>query len=143
MGAALAFLLMPPLIRAVGWRWTFVINGLLGGIWTTVWFLWFCDQPRQHPRVSLAECEYIEGGRQGSAIAAQEVPFAASITSSNMLLAMFQYIASNMTLFISVSWLFPYVASRWGAEAEYYTPIPLLIGAVALDLRRPGYGPPC
>ena len=131
VGAALAFILMPPLIRAVGWRWTFVANGILGGIWITVWFLWFRDQPRHHPGVSPAERDYIETGIHDDVTVGEEVPFGAIITSPNMLLAMFQYIASNMTLFVSVSWLFPYVVSRWGVEAERYTPIPLLVGACA------------
>jgi ACS family glucarate transporter-like MFS transporter len=131
VGAAMAFLILPPLIRAVGWRWTFVINGAVGAIWTTIWILWFRDHPRDHPGVDRAEREYIEQPMEKTAADTEQLPLGATLASSNMFLAMFQYIASNMTLFISLSWLLPYVANRWGSGAVRYTPIPLLIGACA------------
>jgi ACS family glucarate transporter-like MFS transporter len=48
-----------------------------------------------------------------------------------MLLAMFQYIASNITFFISFTWLQPYLTSHWDAEAGLYAPIPLIFGMFA------------
>jgi ACS family glucarate transporter-like MFS transporter len=132
VGAALSFFIMPPLIHVMGWRWTFVINGAAGGIWAAVWFFWFRDHPRDHPAVGAAEREYIQQGiEEEDASGGEQASYGDTVLSANMLLAMFQYVASNMTLFISVSWLFPYVVSRWGTGAVKYTPIPLLVGACA------------
>ena len=48
-----------------------------------------------------------------------------------MFMVMFQYMASNITFFISFTWLLPYLVSQWGSGAEIYAPIPLLIGMFA------------
>ncbi|UCD49020.1 MAG: MFS transporter [Phycisphaerales bacterium] len=131
VGAALSLFLMPLLIRVVGWRWTFVINGAIGIVWATVWLVWFRNHPKDHPGVNEAECEYIESGIQDELTVDEKVPFGLIITSPNMVLAMVQYIASNMTFFISLTWLFPYMKSQWGEGAEVYTPIPLILGMIA------------
>ena len=131
MGAALSLLLMPFLIRMVGWRWTFAINGGIGIVWAFVWLAWFHNHPKDHPGVNEAEREYIESGIQDELTVDEKVPFGLIITSPNMVLAMVQYIASNMTFFISLTWLFPYMKSQWGEGAEVYTPIPLILGMIA------------
>jgi len=44
---------------------------------------------------------------------------------------MFQYIASNITFFISFTWLQPYISGQWGPDAGLYAPIPLIFGMFA------------
>jgi ACS family glucarate transporter-like MFS transporter len=131
VGAALSLFLMPMLIRLVGWRWTFVFNAAIGFVWAVVWLVWFRDYPKDHPKVNDAERHYIESGIQDDLTVDEKIPFGLIITSPNMLLAMLQYIASNMTFFISLSWLFPYMRSQWGEGAEIYTPIPVILGMIA------------
>ncbi|MBN2314546.1 MAG: MFS transporter [Sedimentisphaerales bacterium] len=131
VGAAFSLLLMPFLIRSVGWRWTFVINGAIGIAWAAVWLIWFRNHPKDHPKVNDAERDYIESGIQDELTVDEKIPFGLIITSPNMILTMVQYIASNMTFFISLTWLFPYMKSQWGEGAEIYTPIPLILGMIA------------
>jgi ACS family glucarate transporter-like MFS transporter len=131
VGAALSLFLMPFLIGLVGWRWTFVINGSVGIVWAIVWYVWFRNFPKDHPKVNQAEREYIESGIQDEITVDEKIPFGLIVTSPNMLLAMLQYVASNMTFFISLSWLFPYMKEQWGNGAEMYTPIPLIVGMIA------------
>ncbi len=131
MGAAVSLFFLPFLIRWVGWRATFLINGLLGIIWVTIWLMWFRDHPRQHKKVSASEVEYIESGIAEEKNDQSGTPLAAILTSSSMLLVMFQYIASNITFFISFTWLLPYLVSQWGSHAEIYAPIPLIFGMFA------------
>lgn len=52
LGGALSLFLMPWLIAIpwIGWRGMFVINGLIGIVWATVWLLWFRDDPEQQTR---------------------------------------------------------------------------------------------
>ena len=132
VGAAMSLFLMPFLIRLVGWRLTFVINGLIGIVWVLFWIYWFKDKPRQNKNVSKSELQYIEEGiiTQKSEVK-EKIPLAHILTSSNMLLIMFQYVASNITFFISFTWLLPYLISQWGPGAEIYAPIPLLCGMFA------------
>lgn len=131
LGAAVSLFILPFLIRQVGWRATFFINGVLGVIWVTIWVLWFEDKPSQHKKVNKLELDYIEKGISDSATPENKLPLAGILTSSTMLLLMFQYIASNITFFISFTWLLPYLVSQWGTSAEIYAPIPLIFGMFA------------
>jgi len=131
LGAAVSLLIMPFLIRLIGWRATFFINGALGIIWVIIWIWWFKDQPGQHKSVNQSEVEYIKKGIEGKADNVSQTPIAGILTSSTMLLVMFQYIASNITFFISFTWLLPYLVSQWGTGAEIYAPIPLVLGMFA------------
>jgi ACS family glucarate transporter-like MFS transporter len=131
VGAAISLFLMPLLIALVGWRMTFVINGLIGVVWMVAWLAWFRDDPKDHPSVNAAELDYIQAGLKEDTASSVKVPFAVIVTSGNMLLAMFQYIASNITFFISFTWLQPYLIEQWGPTAALYAPIPLICGMFA------------
>jgi len=131
VGAAVSLFLMPFLIAIVGWRMTFVINGFIGVAWVTIWLKWFRNNPKDHPRVNPAELNYILEGQNEHSASSKKVPFAVIVTSGNMLLAMYQYIASNITFFISFTWLQPYLTRQWGPDAGLYAPIPLIFGMFA------------
>jgi len=131
VGAAISLFLMPFLIALVGWRLTFVINGIIGVVWVTVWLKWFRNDPKDHPRVNAAELSYIRRGLMEESVPSAKIPFAVIVTSGNMLLAMFQYIAGNITFFISFTWLQPYLIRQWDSQAAVYAPIPLIFGMFA------------
>jgi ACS family glucarate transporter-like MFS transporter len=131
VGAAVSLFLMPLLIALVGWRLTFVVNALIGVVWVMVWLAWFRNDPKDHPQVNQAELNYIRRGLHDETVPSEKVPFAVVVTSGNMLLAMFQYIASNITFFISFTWLQPYLIEHWGRGAALYAPIPLIFGMFA------------
>ena len=132
VGAAASLVLMPLLIEAVGWRMTFVANAVLGLVWGLVWWFWYRNEPSEHSAVNEAEVELIRRGIEEEASTGTEVPYVQVVTSANVLLAMFQYAASNITFFISVTWLQPYVRKTWGDEFAWVASLPLLCGAVAL-----------
>ena len=131
VGAAVSLFVMPVLILWIGWRWTFVVNGAAGIVWGVVWLWWFRDDPAEHRFVNQAELEYIRSGFQQESAAALKISFIQIVTSGNMLLAMFQYIASNVTFFISFTWLLPYLENRWGESAVLLAPVPLVCGMLA------------
>ena len=39
----------------VGWRGSFVVFGIVGVIWTVIFYWWFRDTPAEHPAVNRAE----------------------------------------------------------------------------------------
>jgi ACS family glucarate transporter-like MFS transporter len=133
LGAALSLFLMPWLISVIGWRWTFVVNGIIGIIWATVWLLWFRDNPRDNKKINKAELDYIEQGRVSDFTTTIRASFAEVFTSLNMSLAMLQYFASNVTFFISLTWLPSYIRSQWPDDphAIYYSAVPLIFAAFA------------
>ena len=133
IGAAASLVVMPIVIQTIGWRWTFVANALIGVVWGAVWWLWYRDSPAKHKSVSPQELELIQRGIEDDAAPDHtEIPYVQVVTSSNVLLAMFQYAASNITFFISITWLQPYIKKTWGEEYGYFASFPLLCGAVAL-----------
>ncbi len=132
IGAAICLVLMPWLIDQIGWRMTFVANAAVGLVWGVVWWCWYRDNPRDHRGVNDAEADLIERGIAEAKAVESTVPYVQIVTSGNVLLAMFQYIASNVTAFISFSWLQPHVVDTWGRAYAYAAAIPLLAGALAM-----------
>ena len=132
IGAAVALVVMPIIIGLIGWRLTFVLNAVIGVAWAAVWWFWYRDTPREHKLANAQEVELIETGIQEEACPNSNVPYIQVVTSTNVLLAMFQYAASNMTFFISITWLRPYIEDRWGSQTANLAAVPLLVGAVAL-----------
>jgi MFS transporter, ACS family, glucarate transporter len=63
IGGALTPLLVLPLVHAVGWRWAFVVLGLIGCAWATFWHLWFRDEPSEISGISKDEVDEIEANR--------------------------------------------------------------------------------
>ena len=132
VGAALSLLFLPWLIAQIGWRWTFVALGATGVVWTAVWYWWYRDNPADHRGVNAAELRLIRADLPAAGTNAKAGPLLWRIlASSNLLLAMFQYAASNVTFFISFTWLLPYLQTRWGPETAKLAPIPLLFGVAA------------
>jgi ACS family glucarate transporter-like MFS transporter len=124
IGAAFAYLLLPGVLDALGWRATFVVLGAAGVVWGTVWLLWF----RDHPERPVAQApEPTVGGRP--------LAFGEILRSPPMTLAMLQYFASNFTFYLGLSWMVPYLTSRYRltpAEAGRYAMAPLLIATTSL-----------
>lgn len=59
IGAIITPLVVPLLVVAYGWRMAFVITGLVSFVWLIAWWTMY-RRPREHPRVSAAELEWIE-----------------------------------------------------------------------------------
>jgi MFS transporter, ACS family, glucarate transporter len=131
VGAALSLFFLPWVIAEIGWRWTFIWAGATGVVWTVVWCAWYRNSPAQHRGVNAAELQLIQTGMAEEKAAAAAAPLWQILTSSNLLLAMFQYAASNVTFFISFTWLLPYLQNRWGPGTARLAPIPLVFGMVA------------
>jgi MFS transporter, ACS family, glucarate transporter len=136
IGAALTLPAVAWLVSHFGWRVGFVLLGGIGLLWAVFWFLWFRDDPEQHPRISAAEKEMILRTRQ-QAVAGNEIvpPLTARslFGSRNVWLLMGQYFCSNFTFFFCLTWLFPYLKSRYQlgmVEAGFYAAMPPLAGAI-------------
>jgi len=58
VGALVAPLVIPPLAKALGWEWAFIIIGALGFIWIGFFVKWY-EKPEVSKHVNEAELEYI------------------------------------------------------------------------------------
>src|SRR6516164_5939329 len=62
IGGAVAPIVSQPLIDWIGWRWAFFVFGLIGVVWAVSFYLWFRDDPAEHPATNAAERQWITAG---------------------------------------------------------------------------------
>lgn len=134
LGAAFAVPIVAWLIADYGWRFSFIIFGVLGVIWAVLWYVLFRDNPEELKSISKEEKDYIIAERQDKSTDKEtaKIHFGTLIKSKNMWFAMGQYFCSNFTFFFALTWLFPHIKSEYQletVEAGFYTAIPLVFGA--------------
>ena len=135
LGAAFALPLVAWLITLLGWRWTFMVLGIIGVFWAVIWYWWFRDLPEEHSRINDEEKQYIIDNRQKDESAAKSVSgitAGALFRSGNLWLAMIQYFCSNFTFFFCLTWLLPHLRDKFQldlVDAGYYASIPFIFGA--------------
>jgi ACS family hexuronate transporter-like MFS transporter len=66
LGAIIAPLTVPFIAVAWGWKWAFILTGLLGFVWLIFWFLLY-EVPKKQKRLSSAEFEYIHSDKDETA----------------------------------------------------------------------------
>jgi ACS family hexuronate transporter-like MFS transporter len=72
VGAVVTPLVVPWITLAFGWRWAFILTGLIGFLWLVFW-LAFYRRPEEHPRLSKAELDYIQSDPPDPAV---KIPWA-------------------------------------------------------------------
>jgi MFS transporter, ACS family, glucarate transporter len=135
LGAAFALPVLAVSIDSIGWKATFFTLTAVGCLWSVAWWLWFRDEPADHPNISKEELAYIEANRQAGAAAGPvgKLPIGAMFRSPGLWLMMTQYLFANFTTFFCLTWLYPHVKSTYhlnSADAGLYSMIPLLCGAL-------------
>lgn len=70
VGGALAAIIIPLIALAAGWRWAFIVAGLLGLVWVVLWLFVYHPLDR-HPRVTAEEVALINAGRDAALTSAQ------------------------------------------------------------------------
>jgi sugar phosphate permease len=65
LGGAVAPPITAFLIASIGWRHAFLVFGCAGVLWAVPFWLWYRDDPAEHPRVSPEEREYLQSSQAG------------------------------------------------------------------------------
>ena len=63
IGAIIAPIIVTAITLQWGWRWAFIVTGLLGFIWVAFWWLMY-HSPEKHPRVNAEELAYIQSDEE-------------------------------------------------------------------------------
>lgn len=131
-GAAFTLPGVAALIDALGWRLTFAVLMLVGFVWAGIWYVWFRDDPADHPGLTESERALILATRQPPGGPASRLSAARLVRSGPLWLLMLQYFSSNFTFFFCLSWLFPHLSDTYRLDpvtAGWYTAAPLIGGA--------------
>jgi D-galactonate transporter len=115
LGAAIAPPLVVLIMSYLGWRWVFVICGVVGLFWALWWSLSYRNLPEEHNLVNRAELERIRGLDETGAIKPPpalkqvNVPRGTLLRSPNMWAVMCAYFTYVYCLWIFLSWLPSYL----------------------------------
>src|SRR5262249_47274558 len=72
-------------IDAAGWRWMFVAFAVTGVIWAAGFWLWFRDDPAEHPSVDAIELAHIRSGQPRPEADPGPVPWRAVLANRGIL----------------------------------------------------------
>jgi MFS family permease len=128
-------LLVAALVAMMHWRWVFVVFGAVGFVWAAAWWIWFRDDPAQHPKVNAAERDYILSGRK----VAKKGPFdlkqfLAMFRNRHLLLLCFMYFTQSYGFYFFITWCPTYLQQARGfskVELGLAAGLPLLLCAFA------------
>jgi MFS family permease len=129
--------LTPLVVTAIAgwlqWRAIFVVFGLVSSVWAAGWYVWFRDEPRDHPSVSAEERDHIEATRglpagkaQGSWMAVFKTPTVAPLCV--------QAFANSYGFYFFITWLPTYLGQAHGmkgTELALFSGLPLMLSFVA------------
>jgi len=133
LGAAFTLPAVAALVDVLGWRMTFAVLMLVGFVWAALWYVWFRDDPANHPGLTADERDMILATRQPASGPARRISAAELFRSGPLWLLMLQYFCSNFTFFFCLSWLFPHLSETYQLDpvtAGWYTAAPLIGGAI-------------
>jgi ACS family glucarate transporter-like MFS transporter len=134
IGAAFAMPLVAWMITEIGWRHSFLVFGIIGIAFGIFWYFVFRDKPEESGFVGNAEKAHIIATRQQSSKNGDpgKLTMNKLFSSSNVWMAMAQYICSNFTFYFTLTWMFPFIKEKFAmnpVEAGMYASIPLFAGA--------------
>ncbi|MFJ1211859.1 MFS transporter [Burkholderia pyrrocinia] len=132
LGSAVALPLIAWLIAAFDWRVTFAVTGLLGIVWSVVWFFVFRDSPARHPRVNPAELAHIRNGQpaEHASVDAPRVPWYRLLAHRNICAMCIGFFMINYNSYFFITWLPTYLVKERGMglmEMGFMASLPLFV----------------
>jgi ACS family glucarate transporter-like MFS transporter len=114
IGAVVAPAATGQLIHHIGWRWAFVAFGFVGIVWAVGFWLWFRDDPAQHPSVNEQELETIRAGGTLTANEHAPIPWRAALTNRGILALCAIMICGAFYTYFFYSWFVKYLQTARG-----------------------------
>jgi MFS transporter, ACS family, glucarate transporter len=130
LGGAFAPLLVVPIQVHYGWRASFYIFGILGVVWSGIWYWWFRDSPAQKVGVSQAELEETRGLTPK---AHHKLPWTVALRSRNFWTTMGVALCYVYTYYFFQSWFHTYLVKGRGYSENdlLLSSLPFFVAACA------------
>jgi sugar phosphate permease len=140
LGGTVSPVLAAFMIREVGWRWAFVVFGMVGIVWAGWFWVWFRDDPAQHPSVNQAEREWIGSGGASAATHHESIPWKAALSNPSIWLLGMITTLSSFNSYLYFSWFPTYLKRGRGLEeVEAGALASLVLGGAALGTMAGGF----
>src|SRR5450631_910750 len=139
LGAAIAPPIVVLIMTTLGWRSVFIICGLVGVLWSVLWYFAYRNLPEEHKLVNEAELKYIRGTdeqgnvKQANVAKTPKVPWSLVLKSPNMWAIMLAYFTYVYCLWIFLSWLPSYLVEFRHftlLKVGFLASLPLVAGVV-------------
>jgi MFS transporter, ACS family, glucarate transporter len=130
LGGALTPIMAVFLISQWGWRSPFFCFAGLGVAWALIWYGYYRDTPREHPRVNQPELQRIEQAL-GNPAARRSVPWGRIVRSPQMWLLSAMYFCYGYDIGMFLSWFPKYLHAARGFNLQQmglYASLPLFAG---------------
>ncbi len=116
-GAVLAPAATAQLIERIGWQWTFALFGWLGILWALGFWLWFRDDPADHPGVNTKELTHIRGGMEETIPPAHgPIPWKAALSNRGVLTLCCIMILGAFYTYLIYVWFPKYLQNARGLD---------------------------
>jgi MFS family permease len=116
LGAVAAPAATAYLIDAAGWRVAFAIYGALGVLWAVGFWMWFRDDPAQHPRVNEIELAHIRSTTPQAEADPGPVPWGAILTNRGVIVLSVIMVFGAFYTYFFYSWFQKYLNATRGVE---------------------------
>jgi MFS transporter, ACS family, glucarate transporter len=135
-GSRLGGAITPPIVALAivpffGWRAAFYAFGVLGVVWSAVWFYYYRDTPEEHAGTNDAERELIAGGIKRKSKG--KVPWRQIFSHGNLWVLSVMYFFYNYNLNVYQDWFPTYLRQSKGmtlAQMGIYASLPLMAGVI-------------
>ncbi|MCI9879695.1 MULTISPECIES: MFS transporter [Methylobacterium] len=114
LGNAVAPPIVAVLIYHVGWRLGFVVLGVASFAWVVVWYLYFRDDPKDHPAITPEELAVLPEPRKVGA--KQTIPW--SRLTMRILPVTLTYFCYGWTLWLFLGWLPSFFKLNYGLDLK-------------------------
>ncbi|OJU17984.1 MULTISPECIES: MFS transporter [unclassified Sphingomonas] len=132
LGGAVTPVFVALLIVDFGWRMPFLLFAGVGVAWALLWFCYYRDRPREHPRTNEAECAMIEAAL-GAGGANAKVPWRHLLGQPQLWLLSAMYFCYAYCINIFLTWFPKYLHDARGfdiAVMGLLASLPLMAGVV-------------
>ena len=113
-GGAVTPFLVAVMLEYVSWRHAFEIFGILGVVWGVFFYVWYRDDPRDHPAVNAAELAIIREGKEADNEPREPTPWRDILGNRSVLLLWLQYFLLSYGWWFYIQWLPTYLKEARG-----------------------------
>jgi MFS transporter, ACS family, glucarate transporter len=130
LGAAVAPYMVVTLLGFMSWKGVFFAFGSLGFLWAAAFYLWFRDEPSQHPSINAAELSVIPESESGHSHAG--APWGRYLAAPSLWMLSIQWFCHFYAFYFYITWLPTYLQEVRGvtiARSALLAGLPVLMAA--------------